>query len=80
MRVTRRIRPSHVGCGATIGRRRLYAASQTRGATVAETPQLPRVAFVIQPDGRMHALALADEQGRDHASEAELIALSASGR
>lgn len=80
MRVTRRIRPSQVGCGATIGRRRLYAASISRDAAPAETPPVSHVAFIIQPDGRIQAVPLSDDVGREPATHAALIASSVSGR
>lgn len=80
MRVTRRIRPSQVGCGATIGRRRLYAASLFKDETAAEAPPVARMAFVIQPDGRIHALPLSDDAEGGRVSPSELFAASASGR
>jgi hypothetical protein len=53
MRVARRVRPSHVGCGATVNRRRLYAASvseTTREDDGLDSP--PTIwSIVIHPDG-----------------------------
>lgn len=53
MRVARRVRPSHVGCGATVSRRRLYAASvseTTREDDALDSP--PTIwSLVIHADG-----------------------------
>lgn len=57
MRVARRVRPSHVGCGATVSRRRLYAASvsDTDLDTTPpdDTPESPSTfwSLVIHADG-----------------------------
>jgi hypothetical protein len=53
MRVARRIRPSQVGCAATIGRRRLYAASATSNEPSKNMPQLARISLVIESDGQI---------------------------
>lgn len=61
MRVTRRVRPAQVGCGATIGRRRLYAACMSSVEERNEVPQAPRIALVIQPNGQI--VPAADDPG-----------------
>jgi hypothetical protein len=53
MRVSRRIRPSQVGCAASASRRRLQAASLTESPDVPQARPLPRPALVIQPDGQI---------------------------
>lgn len=53
MRVTRRVRPSQVGCGATIGRRRLYAAIASASDSRNDVPLVPRIALIIEPDGQI---------------------------
>jgi hypothetical protein len=53
MRVARRIRPSQVGYAATIGRRRLYAASASNPNAALDPSQTARITLVIQPDGRI---------------------------
>jgi hypothetical protein len=53
MRVSRRIRPSQVGCAASASRRRLQAASLTESPDVPQARPLPRPAFVIHPDGQI---------------------------
>ena len=53
MRVARRVRPSHVGCGATVSRRRLYAASVSETTRQDDVPDSPSSlwSIVIHPDG-----------------------------
>jgi hypothetical protein len=53
MRVSRRIRPSQVGCAASASRRRLQAASLTATPEAPQPRPLPRPAFVIQLDGQI---------------------------
>ena len=53
MRVTRRVRPSQVGCAATIGRRRLYAAVASVSESRNDTPAVPRISLIIEPDGQI---------------------------
>lgn len=55
MRVSRRIRPSQVGCAASASRRRLQAASLMESPDTAHARPLPRPTLVIQPDGQIHA-------------------------
>jgi hypothetical protein len=84
MRVTRRIRPSQVGCGATIGRRRLYAASASTSDSATETLQISRLSLIIQPDGQIispigtHGLEI-DSARPSYASAPELAGSSARG-
>jgi hypothetical protein len=59
MRVSRRIRPSQVGCAASASRRRLQAASQTSASDTPPPRSLPRPSLVIHPDG---LILLADEE------------------
>jgi hypothetical protein len=63
MRVSRRIRPSQVGCAASASRRRLQAASLTDSPDTAQVRPLPRPAFVIQPDGQILSTENVLEQG-----------------
>jgi hypothetical protein len=53
MRVSRRIRPSQVGCAASASRRRLQAASLTETPDTSPPRPLPRPALVIQLDGQI---------------------------
>lgn len=53
MRVSRRIRPSQVGCAASASRRRLQAASLTESPDTSEARSLPRPSLVIHPDGQI---------------------------
>jgi hypothetical protein len=53
MRVSRRIRPSQVGCAASASRRRLQAASLTESPESPQPRPLPRPALVIQFDGQI---------------------------
>lgn len=59
MRVARRIRPSRVGCGATVDRRRLYAASLPSETPPASSPapSRPPVTLIIHADGTIVAPA-----------------------
>jgi hypothetical protein len=57
MRVARRIRPSRVGCGATVDRRRLHAASITSETPPASVP-VPAptrspLSLIIHADGQI---------------------------
>ncbi len=53
MRVSRRIRPSQVGCAASASRRRLQAASLIESSETIQPRALPRPSLVIQPDGQI---------------------------
>ena len=53
MRVSRRIRPSQVGCAASASRRRLQVASLMESPDTIQSRPLPRPALVIQPDGQI---------------------------
>lgn len=53
MRVSRRIRPSQVGCAASASRRRLQAASLIESSDATQPRTLPRPSLVIQPDGQI---------------------------
>jgi hypothetical protein len=53
MRVSRRIRPSQVGCAASASRRRLQAASLTVTPDTTHSRPLPSPSIVIQPDGQI---------------------------
>lgn len=53
MRVSRRIRPSQVGCAASASRRRLQAASLSESQDTPQPRSLPRPALVIQLDGQI---------------------------
>lgn len=55
MRVSRRIRPSQVGCAASASRRRLQVASLIESPDTPQPRALPRPALVIQPDGQIHS-------------------------
>ncbi len=61
MRVSRRIRPSQVGCAASASRRRLQAASLTVVEEPVQPRPLPRPSLVIQPDGQI----LSSDRQRD---------------
>jgi hypothetical protein len=85
MRVPRRIRPSQVGCGATIGRRRLYAASASTNPESTDKSQIAHLAFVIRADGQLVSSVDAfgfhsDLEQQNYASTAELVESSARGR
>jgi hypothetical protein len=71
MRVSRRIRPSQVGCAASASRRRLQAASLTESPDTIQTRPLPRPALVIQPDGQILTMEHAPGQGPARASHDE---------
>lgn len=53
MRVTRRVRPSQVGCAASVGRRRLYASSLADREPAAQPEPAPRLTLIIHPDGQI---------------------------
>jgi hypothetical protein len=57
MRVSRRIRPSQVGCAASASRRRLQAASLTVSPDTSQPRLLPNPSIVIQPDGQILPVA-----------------------
>lgn len=64
MRVTRRVRPSQVGCAASIGRRRLYASTLTDCEPAAQ-PEIPtRLTLIIHPDGQIVADSALGERER----------------
>ena len=56
MRVSRRIRPSQVGCAASASRRRLQAATLGEAHDTTEQRALPRPALVIHPNGQIVSL------------------------
>jgi hypothetical protein len=83
MRVTRRVRPSRVGCGATIARRRLYAAARTASVPESQAPNLPRMALTISPDGRIFPLDLVpqiDEVAAGYDASSERAPANVRGR
>ena len=53
MRVSRRIRPSQVGCAASASRRRLQVASLIEQPDAPQARVLTRPTLVIQPDGQI---------------------------
>lgn len=53
MRVARRVHPSRVGCGATVSRRRIFAARGAWAQPADEVLQHPRISLVIAPDGEI---------------------------
>lgn len=55
MRVSRRIRPSQVGCAASVSRRRLQVASLTESPETSQPRPLPRPALIIHLDGQILA-------------------------
>jgi hypothetical protein len=85
MRVTRRTRPSRVGFGASIGRRRLLHASTSPEETVPEESGFPTLAVLIRFSPPETPPALGERFGRDHldrhdAQTAVAVASSARGR
>lgn len=76
MRVSRRIRPSQVGCAASASRRRLLAASLTESPEVFQARPLPRPAFVIQPDGQILSTDTTTSQSVAHAAYDEVGAVA----
>src|ERR1044072_3449356 len=68
MRVSRRIRPSQVGCAASASRRRLRAASLIDSPDMNQTQTRPRVLLVIQPDGQI--VAVDDQIGNSNSRNA----------
>ena len=64
MRVSRRIRPSQVGCAASASRRRLQAASLTESPDTNQARPLPRPSLVIHPDGKIVLTESPDGIGR----------------
>lgn len=81
MRVSRRVRPSQVGCGATVARRRLYAAVASAAETRASIPPAPRLALIIEPDGEIIATGEMAGSGdaRAYDPARELVSSSANG-
>jgi hypothetical protein len=69
MRVARRVRPSRVGCGATVSRRRLHATSFSENDSPKVSLPTPRLTLVIDADGTIRSATgerivdLAPEQG-----------------
>lgn len=55
MRVTRRVRPSQVGCAVSIGRRRLYASTLADREPAAQSAFPARLTLIIHPDGQIVA-------------------------
>lgn len=89
MRVARRIRPSHVGCGATVNRRRLYAASFSHDTEPASNPAplrlpLPPATIVIHANGQITSqsgpMPFENEPERASQPRAELAGANARGR
>lgn len=78
MRVSRRIRPSQVGCAASASRRRLQAASLTESPDTTQSRPLPRPALVIQPDGQIVSAdnALGQSVGRPAYEDAGAVAVA----
>lgn len=68
MRVSRRIRPSQVGCAASASRRRLQAASLTESPDTSQARPLPRPSLVIHPDGQIIRTESLDGIGRTRAA------------
>lgn len=84
MRMTRRVRPSQVGCAATISRRRLYAANASQDVATLSSELNPRLMVIIDRDGQImgNVVEIAPEHGvesRRYASEAELVSSNARG-
>jgi hypothetical protein len=81
MRVTRRVRPSQVGCAATIGRRRLYAAVASASESRNNAPAVPRISLIIEPDGQIVSNSSAPGiDRRTYESAPELAGSSPRGR
>ena len=78
MRVSRRIRPSQVGCAASASRRRLQAASLTESPDTSQPRPLPRPSIVIQPDGQILQNTSVTESGstRSAYEETESVAIA----
>ena len=84
MRMTRRVRPSQVGCAATISRRRLYAANVSQDTAAVSSEPKPRLMVVIDRDGQiMGNIAEISPspalETRRYASEADLVSSNARG-
>ena len=85
MRVTRRTRPSRVGFGASISRRRLLHTSGSTDETAPEESRFPTLAVLIRFDTPDTIAARGDLLGRDRlerndAQTAVAAASSARGR
>lgn len=84
MRVARRVRPSQVGYGASVGRRRIYASWATSPANDPEKASLPRMTLVIEQDGQIldRSAIIADgiADFGVYSAEPELTASSARGQ
>lgn len=89
MRVARRIRPSRVGCGATVDRRRLHAATtsnESPPATVPDsTPTRSPLSLTIHADGQISTFSYLGTPGNDleqplHEAPPALVGASARGR
>ncbi len=85
MRMTRRVRPSQVGCAATISRRRLYAANASQDTAAVSGELKPRLMMVIDRDGQImgNIAEISPEspsETRRYASEAKLVSSRARGR
>lgn len=80
MRVSRRIRPSQVGCAASASRRRLQAASLTESPDSNQARPLPHPSLVIHPDGQIILTESLDGIGRARAvyDDAEALAVARS--
>jgi hypothetical protein len=78
MRVSRRIRPSQVGCAASASRRRLQAASLTESPDTAQSLPRLRPTLVIQPDGQIVSTDNSLESGAQRAAydESGAVALA----
>ncbi len=93
MRVARRIRPSRVGCGATVDRRRLHAATTTNESPPASVPVPVPVppptrsplSLTIHADGQISTYTSLDASGTNleqplHEALPALVGASARGR
>jgi hypothetical protein len=80
MRVTRRVRPSQVGCGATIGRRRLYAATASAANARNDDSSVPQISLIIEPDGQIVPADRPVIESRPYQPVSELAGSSPRGR
>jgi hypothetical protein len=85
MRVARRVRPSQVGYGASVARRRIYAASILPEVPAAEPVAAPRIAVIIHPDWQISSPHgpfeyAAEPDHREYVFAPELSGSSSRGR